>query len=340
MEQDLTFACDFDIWEGIMRGNAKERQVNMRVMEIDEALLALLLRNNGSICVKGLPSEEAGMSTGYFELEPVLPKTGIVRTLLSENAYEGEDNEENKQTKLYTWESLRDRVQASDAELHKALADLHAIQYKGFWRLLSRAYIHEVMDMVLTSARIRDWPIHAIPVRECQKEVGSYPALMVAHCLQVYSTPSSDCVSAPGEMLGLVRLDPRSICILRAEAELMKAPEKVWAVGEFMSHWSNLVQIDDLQLHPTLDMLQGLALVQAEGGQEGQLSFFPVWALAEEAGQRFQQLFRKQSKWTLPAIIPYIRDLVEGGLPSNCEKLLLRYARLSEHGGVRYYSAR
>jgi hypothetical protein len=54
-------------------------------------------------------------------------------------------------------------------------------------------------------------------------------------------------------------------------------------------------------------MWQGLALVQAEGGQEGQLSFFPVWALAEEAGQRFQQLFRKQSKWTLPAIIPYIR---------------------------------
>jgi hypothetical protein len=100
-------------------------------------------------------------------------------------------------------------------------------------------------------------------------------------------------------------------------------------------------------------MLAGLVLVD-DSRDEKELSYFPVANLPSTPSARFASLFTKRRRWSLEAITPYImyvscdarwlnvcgsyRDLVEPG--GNCEKLLLRHARLSEQGGTRFYCAR
>jgi hypothetical protein len=112
-------------------------------------------------------------------------------------------------------------------------------------------------------------------------------------------------------------------------------------------------------------MLQGIALVSTLG-TERRLTYLPNTSLPPTAPARFAFLFNKQRKWTLDEVTPYIeyvtchtspsqrellahivqrshtrlghRDLVEPGM--TAEKLLMKYARMSEQNGQRFFTPR
>jgi hypothetical protein len=69
------------------------------------------------------------------------------------------------------------------------------------------------MEMALTVARIKEWPISAIPAGLMLEELtGSYPRAVAAHCLSVYALK-------PIEQ-DYYRLDPSRLCVFRAEVRL------------------------------------------------------------------------------------------------------------------------
>lgn len=93
-------------------------------------------------------------------------------------------------------------------------------------------------------------------------------------------------------------------------------------------------------------------------GTERRLTYLPTTSLPPTAPARFAFLFSKQRKWTLNEVTPYIeyatlshaplstrathismpRDLVEPGM--TAEKLLMKYARMSEQNGQRFFTPR
>ena len=97
-------------------------------------------------------------------------------------------------------------------------------------------------------------------------------------------------------------------------------------------------------------------------GTERRLTYLPTTSLPPTAPARFAFLFNKQRKWTLDEVTPYIeyatlshlphfrgdprshtrlgviRDLVEPGM--TAEKLLMKYARMSEQNGQRFFTPR
>lgn len=281
------------------------------------------------------------MFTGYLELHEVLPRTGVLPALLGECPYEGEEAEEEKEMALetaettkgrkYTWEALRNQVQASDQQLLNALKRINAFEWNGHWRLLGRSFITELMDRIITAAHANEWPLSAIPVEACQQNLRMYPGQVVEHCLRIYSR------STESPTPDVVALDPTLLCAMRAEDILLEGPDKPWVLSDFMGKWKDRMQNDDITLSPSSEMLKGIALVSTLG-TERRLTYLPNTSLPPTAPARFAFLFNKQRKWTLDEVTPYIEDLVEPGM--TAEKLLMKYARMSEQNGQRFFTPR
>lgn len=75
---------------------------------------------------------------------------------------------------MHAWYALEQRVtplwlvpnQASAAELRSALRQRGAVELDGAWRLVSRAYLGTLLDMLLLSAAQHGWELSAIPVAD------------------------------------------------------------------------------------------------------------------------------------------------------------------------------
>jgi hypothetical protein len=244
------------------------------------------------------------MFTGYLELQETLPRTAALRQLLNECPYNEVDEEDaytgkKGGTKKYTWEDLRCRVQASDQQLRNALCKLNAFEWKGHWRLLSRPFAKELFDRIIITAHANEWPLSAIPLKACQKQLSSYPDKIIEHCLKMYSHSQA---STPE----IIALDPTLLCAMRAEDILLENPDRVWLLCDFMAKWKDLVQNDDISLSPTMEMLKGVALISSLG-TEKRVIYLPIGSvLPPTAPLRFAFLFMKQRKWTLRDITPYI----------------------------------
>ena len=57
----------------------------------------------------------------------------------------------------------------------------------GYWRLLDRAYLNEVLELILTNAKANGWPLSAVPEAACETELGDYPPTVVRHSLRLFS---------------------------------------------------------------------------------------------------------------------------------------------------------
>ena len=146
----------------------------------------------------------------YFELRCCQPKTQKLRELLSECPYKGPEYEgglvdlgasesmdtfpegvqkKRKGPHKYTVEELKERVQASDAELLASLEQQQACPVDGFWRVFDPDYRDRVVLSILTLLEEEDGNYFEVPLEGCMgKLLQLEPRFAIEHCLKWYGT--------------------------------------------------------------------------------------------------------------------------------------------------------
>lgn len=330
------------------------RTYELKVAETSNALLLspdLCLPSNsqfqsfadGSLA----PSQVTACLGNYYELRLCQPKTQKLRELLSECPYRGPEYEseqidmnsmqplpesvqkKRKGPQKYTFEELKDRVQASDAELLGSLEQQQACNVDGFWRTFDPDYRDRVFQSILTLLEEEDWSYSKIPLEGClSKLLQLEPSFAIEHCLKCYGTAFTDDL---GEVF--YKLSEAKVC--QFYGELILRPAGKFNYHEFMKSWQDSVPEGMLT---SLHQLEGVALTDMNATPPV-IWFYPVTALPQDPTERFNRLFALREKWTQSDIEPYIRDLETSS--QSLKALLLKHARMSTGPkGEKIYNAK
>jgi len=299
--------------------------------------------------------------SSYFELVEIKPKLNRLKELLAQHYFKGESYEdenleeeitpiittsstdfmspimdtqqdqqmlERKQKVKYTLANLEQLIQGSTAEIRHELELLHGFEFNGFWRLLDPEYETLIFDLILSTVIEKGWSLEKINASECVQSLSSYSSHVVLQCLEIYGQPLD-------EFREYYCLYLKKVCLFRAEKTLFKQSQK-WRLLDFIEAWRDCVP-DECQGIIDIDLLKGVAINQFLGTEQF-LMYFPLYNLAEDAKQRFIQLFAATPKWAFNDIEPYIKDLI--GPKNTTEQLLLKYAHIIQENGAKLYSQR
>ncbi|XP_022147138.1 sister chromatid cohesion protein DCC1 [Momordica charantia] len=264
------------------------------------------------------------VAPGIMELVEIAPRIDKLKLLLSEKPYsladEWESDEVDKyEKKLYNWDDLINKIQASDDEMKAGLQELSAVEIDGYWRVVDEKYMDSILQMLLHNAVLNDWSLDALNENEVMKvmEVDGFPEKLVRHCLHVYGDKldEDECKSC------LWRLDQKRVCVHFAREVLRKGKMKL---ESFMDEWTRKIP---LGMRAVFDLLEGEVLTERIG-VETWVRGFRVSSLPSNPAERFSILFKERPKWEWKDLQPYIRDLTVPGLSS--EGLLLKYTRRTQ----------
>ncbi|KAK8680967.1 hypothetical protein V6N13_109901 [Hibiscus sabdariffa] len=266
------------------------------------------------------------VAPGNMELVEVAPRLDKLKSILSENLYGSdealamEDLEfmERSVKKLYKWDDIINKVQASDDELKTGLQALSAVEIDGYWRIVDEEYMDMILRMLLHNSVLNDWSLNALIEEKVVSvlESDGFPCKLAHHCLNVYGSRVEEAMDG-----GVWRLDARRVCVHFARRILR---EGKWKLESFMEEWLRRVPEE---MQPSFDMLEGEVLTE-KLGVETWVHAFSVSSLPSSPTERFSILFKERSKWEWKDLEPYIRDLNVPGLSS--EALLMKYTRRSQ----------
>lgn len=267
------------------------------------------------------------VAPGNMELVEVAPKLDRLKLLLSENPYSYEDvlemdfmeDVEKNKARLYNWDDLVERVQASDEELRNGLCALSAVEIDGFWRIVDEKYMDMILRMLLHNSILNDWSLDALNEDDVVSVLVSdgFPDKLACHCLHVYGSKVDGDVGRSC----VWRLDESRVCVHFARQILSTGKKKM---ETFMAEW---LQRIPGRMQASFNMLEGEVLTEKLGVETWVYSF-SVSSLPLTPAERFNMLFRERSKWEWKDLQPYIRDLKVPGLSS--EGLLLKYTRRTQ----------
>ncbi|GLT92862.1 hypothetical protein SLE2022_106740 [Rubroshorea leprosula] len=265
------------------------------------------------------------VAPGTMELVEVAPKLDKLKSILLESPYCSDEVEgmgdlevmETTSRRLYTWDDLVDRVQASDDELRAGLKAISAVEIDGCWRIVDEKYMDFILWMLLNNSVANGWSLNELIEEEVVNVLVSdgIPARLADHCLQVYGN------KVVGAGRSLWRLDERRVCIQFARQILREGKRKIEI---FMEEWMKKIP---LGMQASFDMLEGEVLTE-KLGVETWVHAFSVSSLPSNPAERFSMLFKERLKWEWKDLQPYIRDLKVPGLTS--EGLLLKYTRRTQ----------
>lgn len=264
------------------------------------------------------------VAPGIMELHEIAPRIDKLKLLLSEEPYsladEWESEEVDKYKKrMYNWDDLINKVQASDDELKAGLQALSAVEIDGFWRVVDEKYMDSMLQMLLHNTILNDWSLDALDEGVIMRvmKMDSFPEKLVQHCLHVYG----DKLDGNEGKGCLWRLDEKQVCVHFAREVLRKGKMKL---EHFMDEWRQKIP---LGMRANFDMLEGEVLTERLG-VETWVRGFRVCSLPLNPAERFTILFKERPKWEWKDLQPYIRDLTVPGLSS--EGLLLKYTRRTQ----------
>ena len=392
-----------------------------RLFELDEPVLQELLKDDGSVSIKGSRNDEAVLCTAdktytlrlaessnvlllaperapkrklddemeaaavtdgdagpenaaaelvevqasvsaHFEIIRSAPRTGGLTALLSARPYFGASDAESAaesaaasepaatetsaaaatQRRL-TLEELEVTVQASGAELRKALCEARALPINSRWCVLDLQLEQDIIEACLSLCVEHDWALSAVPVAECVRlcvaQFAEFDEASVRHCLRTHSAQAAD---AEWEAwlrvadLDEVSLDPAAISCFRARSLLSECD--AWPKDKFLEMWADGLPSG----HPPPDEshLKGLAIffAPASADEAPMLQALPLTSLSLVPKERFATLFNVKRSWTLDELEPYVRGLVDPS--SSTTKLVLQFARsvTANDGSVSYVS--
>ncbi|KAJ3023673.1 Sister chromatid cohesion protein DCC1 [Thoreauomyces humboldtii] len=272
--------------------------------------------------------------SAYTELTPCLPRLDRLAVLLKDSVYRGPEEEargikrrnrdgEEGPTQVYTTESLRDTIQASDSQLQAGLEAIRAVELDGVWRLLDPEYQASILRYLLECAAAEEMPLDRLLLSaliEAMEDM-DVPACIVRHALEHFSDSSTD---------GVYEISASRISRFFGEQLLANAEARKTHLHRFKTQWRSVVP-DVLAVD--LSMLHGLYLLEDEAmGPTGTtIVYFPKDQLPLDAKARFEMLFQVRKKWTRSDVLPYISDLAPS--TKQLDAILLKYGRMSKTGG-------
>ncbi|XP_048331996.1 uncharacterized protein LOC125418175 isoform X2 [Ziziphus jujuba] len=264
------------------------------------------------------------VAPGSMELTEVAPRLDKLKLLLFENPYRFEEDTEMEDLeatnrRLYKWDDLVDRVQASDDELRSGLQALSAVEIDGFWRVVDEKYMDMMLRMLLHSSVLNDWSLDALNEDEVVNVLQSdgFPCKLAEHCLHVYGSK----VNNDGGKSCMWRLNERKVCVHFAR-EILR--DRKMKMESFMEEWMRKIPEG---MQASFDMLEGEVLTE-KLGVSAWVHAFSVSSLPSSPGERFSILFKERPKWDSKDLQPYIRDLKVPGL--SLEGLLLKFTRRTQ----------
>ncbi|KAI3796723.1 hypothetical protein L1987_39402 [Smallanthus sonchifolius] len=255
------------------------------------------------------------VAPGTMELVEVAPKIDKLRTLLLENLYRYDEDDQMHDSGLYQWNDLTDRVQASDEELKSALRVLSAVEINGYWRIVDDKYMDQVLKMLINNSILNDWSLSSLDENKVVESLVNegYSRVIAHHCLEVYGSKTNGSVW---------ELDKKRVCVHFARVILLDNGKM--KMESFMEEWISKVPGG---MVASLDMLEGEILVEKLGIQSWVYAF-SVFSLPSDPANRFSRLFQERAKWEWKDLHSYIRDLSVPGLTSD--GLLLKYTRRTQ----------
>jgi len=336
----------------------------LRVMEVSPPLLDTVLRE-GSVHIKGKQADEAvlcttdktyqirfleysntqllvdptasadgscsvvGQAPGYYELKETRPRTLRVGEILAGHVYTGVEAPSG-----IPFTELEAAVQASTKEIKTELAHLGALEIEGHWWEMDADYKTDITDSILDLVVEHDWPVASIPCAECVNAVqavdSNFTRPAALQCLKDLSTSSAESSTQT--------LDELKVCWFRARQLLQAATSKgqQYDLEEFTEVWKNKVPTG---MEPTVEMLKGLALLDAAGPRTTMRMLTTEDLPADPAG-RFRKLFAMRPKWTREDLQPYLSGVLEPGQTED--QLLLKHTRVLQacQGRPRLYAPR
>eukprot|EP00898_Chlorokybus_atmophyticus_P004132 jgi/Chlat1/471/Chrsp103S01072 len=196
-----------------------------------------------------------GVKGSYWELAETAPKTDELERLLAESVYtEADDNEEGEDERMaygdprrmYTFNELLERVQASDHELRLALSSLHALPLPPHTRLVHPSVSSHVLRLLLLSATELGLPLSSpLTVSRLAPAMTGVRKELVEHGLRMFGRERWEGVGEGGE--GWV-VDGEKVCAFYGVGILQKTTR--WKLEDFMAAWKEAVpEVSDSRPH-------------------------------------------------------------------------------------------
>ena len=215
---------------------------------------------------------------------------------------------------------------------------MNALEIDGHWRLLDPDYFNSVLGHVLNLIDENSWPLSSVPVEEVIEVLKDLePEEVILNVFETVGTENKTGEEGEGGDQDKAKLtfqiDQRKVAVNFAQVILQKAGR--FQLEDFMSVWS--CSLPEMFDKPDATMLRGMALVDAKAVPPS-VTYFPKADMPEEAGSRFDFLFRTREKWTREDIEPYLEDLTTPKFDVGA--ILMKYARSSTVNGIKYFSSR
>lgn len=330
------------------------------VREVETTNLVMLVdeedaeHGGGSESGGGAPAVSVtALVKAHLELKLINPKLDMLDKAFKEDhvitdivSADGDDRGRHQLPAGETWESLRDGVQASDAEISRALEEMDVVRVDGRWMGVSPESFSSFVKLALLTATERGWQLDRVPSVEMamaleEHGVCGQVTLQLLRKLQVKGSGSGNVSTVEDEdrkdwrelskPLGSNALDLAAICRHVAVGLLLE--KGMWEdADEFLANWRALLPESVM---PTLEMLRGECIeleTEALGDMGAKTVRRSVLRLSvgdlPRDVSRFEQLWKAKSAWQLEEILPYIDQLAAPG--QNTEELLLKHARPSQ----------
>lgn len=343
-------------------------------MEMTEDMLKVLTQE-GCFTIKGTETEEAVLSTkensfivreapssnsillldahplksrkaesivvqtlhAFYQLNRTSANVEKLKALLSPTALSFPDFDKPSASKSYTHSDLENQMQCSVGELNSALASLGAVEYQGFYRVLSLEAEYAMAKHVLLTMNaggMDEQKLYREDVID-QAQDKAFPSDLLAFVVDSYLIPNTDASSTTVSGTSLFTFDVRKYTVLFAHFILRSKKNITWSDLK-----DSLIEKIPQNFHSAIDIsiLDGLACTE-EQGSETLLSFLPASSLPHNPKIRLAELFKRKPKWTFAQLKPYLQDLLSQD--TNEEQILVAHTRSSNGpGGIKLYSSR
>ncbi|XP_033225073.1 sister chromatid cohesion protein DCC1 [Belonocnema kinseyi] len=288
--------------------------------------------------------EVKGNFASYLEVREIKPRFNKLTQILGETAFRGIEYEKGiDKEKLFDWDKLRSKIQASDEELKQALPQYSIVNIDGYYRLVSFDYEADAVSKMVDLITYNSWEIDEVDREESLEALHELIPEPVFNALfdkyteiakQREDPTGNPNASEKSKTTPLYRYNEEKLCKMLAKVLLAVSP--VTEYTGFMDAWETGVPEG---MKPKEECLYGLAVVKMnnEIGRREIVSF-PEEHLPENVEKRFEELFKVKDKWTLEEITPYISNVATEKL--NVKALLTKYARSSMKNGIKYYSSK
>ncbi|GAA5917553.1 hypothetical protein JCM6882_001730 [Rhodosporidiobolus microsporus] len=312
-----------------------------------------------------------------IEIEAVLHETleavpGVARTekvegLLRGCEYEGEAVEEElvaagkNPRQKHTFDSLRARLPASDAEIRTALSRKRIVTLSTFLRPLAPAFLLAILPSVLKALPLPAEIAHPAAAPAKGKKGAAAPAAAASSSasapLWAEATDADlldaldavDCGNdeVAGEVLGWFgeRVEGGYRKMWKVDARKVVREVGVWlledggfgqqAADPFVAKWKSLCG----GFSPVCDhsLLAGLLLHRPP--PLNTLQYLPPSSLSPDASTRFSELFALKPRWLEADMSLFIDDLT-GGDKKKRDALVLKFVRKVKEGSTTWWTAR